>query len=226
MPNNNKCIESQLMKKFLMENAAITYTQKDEFTNHLLPLFPKKVDTGSYAETIAKSSAKASQLDLTIQSLDYELPKYHSLCLLSSFQKALALRMYAELYDVPDSDVEITDTCTSYKSVMVKGKFYGCLKSQTASSSMVVAQSSSGERAARIEKIVKHTAQIREEVKTHLLAFVSWFETYRSVGKPVSVWCLNDTYYGFIPVQSIVCRSVTSEGTLKGESVLFVVPCV
>ena len=64
MPTNNKCIESQLMKKFLMENAAITYTQKDEFTNHLLPLFPKKVDTRSYAETIAESSAKASQLFL------------------------------------------------------------------------------------------------------------------------------------------------------------------
>lgn len=72
------------------------------------------------------------------------------------------------------------------------------------------------------------------ELKTHLLAYVSWFKVHpesNSFGKLVSVW-----YYDlfddhtFLPVHLLVSRAVTLiddlYDDLYGESVLFVVPCV
>ena len=72
------------------------------------------------------------------------------------------------------------------------------------------------------------TVTVAGEVITHLVAYVSWFESYpqSSVCKPVSVWYNNDTQIGFIPVQSVVCRTVTLVDDLDGRSVLFVVPYI
>ena len=233
MPNNNRSIESQLMKRFLNENCVLTHSfvgEEDELTSQLLPLLPKKEDTGSYGETVSsvQTGPVANSTGWSINSIRFKLPKYCSRWLLNSFQKIHVLKMYAELYSVSESDVEVTETCFSYTSVVLNGRMYGCAKSRTASSSMVVAKYSSQERAARVEKIFKHTVTIAGEVITHLFAYVSWFESYPqpSIGKPVSVWYNNDTHIGFIPVQSIVCRTVTLVDDLDGQSVLFVVPCI
>ena len=85
-------------------------------------------------------------------------------------------------------------------------------------------------KAARINRSYKHAVSIDGETKTHLLAYLSWFEPHsknQNFGKPVSV-CYHDLYdhVGFVPVHFISCRCVSLVDTLDGESVLFVVPCV
>ncbi len=89
-------------------------------------------------------------------------------------------------------------TCYSYTSVVLKGKLFGSHKSRTSSSSIVTATNlfptselSSGLRAARIEKLYKHSVTVDGELKIHLLAYLSWFKPHPqtdSLGKPVSIW--------------------------------------
>ena len=85
-------------------------------------------------------------------------------------------------------------------------------------------------RAAKINKFYKHVVTINNEVKIHLLAYLSWFKVHPKndlFGKPVSVWYYDlYDYCGFVPVQYITSRSLALMDSLDGESVFFVVPCV
>ena len=84
--------------------------------------------------------------------------------------------------------------------MVLNDKVYGCAKTRSSSSAYTIARhtsTSSEETAARIERIFKHNITLSGSTKTHLLAHISWFESYdqpSSVGKPVTVWYLNDTH--------------------------------
>ena len=61
IPNNNRCIESQLMQRFLRENQALSSSiPDDEFNKHLSPLFPRVRHTGSIADTMLDARAQDS----------------------------------------------------------------------------------------------------------------------------------------------------------------------
>ena len=107
VPNNNRSIASQLMRRFLTENSASAHSfasEENEFTRELSPLLPKKVDTGSYGETVGDQRRPPCS-GWTTDSIRFVLPKYCSRCLLSSFQQVILLNMYADLYSVPQSDI-------------------------------------------------------------------------------------------------------------------------
>ena len=85
-------------------------------------------------------------------------------------------------------------------------------------------------RAARMEKFFKHTVTIKDEVKVHMLASLSFYKAHPqslSFGKPTSVWYYDlFDYCGLVPIQFLETRAVSLVDKLNGESVLFVIPCV
>lgn len=246
MPNNNRCIESQLMKRFLRETQSLaTSIPEDEFSEQLTPLFPKTKHTGSIADTMLAATVEESD-SLGVWTLDslgssINLPKFSSCCVLDHRQQDCAINLYTYLYSVLTTDIDIAHTCSSYSSVVVNGKMFGTHKSRTAASSIAIGKwdsnlpeyssaSLTGLRAARIEKFYKHTATIKGEVKVHLLASISWYKAHpqcQSFGKPVSVWYYDlFEHCGLIPVQFLITRAVSLVDKLNGEHVLFVVPCI
>jgi len=85
-------------------------------------------------------------------------------------------------------------------------------------------------RAARVNKFCEHTAHIKGEAKTHLVAYLSWYEEHPqkcACGKPVTIYYHNlFQHTGFIPIQYITSRAISLVDELNGETVMFVVPCV
>jgi hypothetical protein len=141
MPNNNRCIESQLMQRFLRENQVLSSSiPEDEFSKHLSPLFPRIRHTGSIADTMLGTRAQDSESDdfkkWTLDSLrsSVDLPGFCCRCVLDSRQQDCANKLYSYLYSVPQS---IAHTCSSYSS---DEKMFGTHKSRTAASSIIIGQ--------------------------------------------------------------------------------------
>ena len=70
MPNNNGSIECQLMQCFLRENQALSFPNPDEFSEDLLPLFPKMQQTGSVADTMSSTEHRAIDTGTQAWTLD------------------------------------------------------------------------------------------------------------------------------------------------------------
>ena len=83
MPNNNRSIEVQLMRRFLQENQVLTLPfdiEGDEFATKLFPLFPKKVQcvSVSYKYTfIFRGRMPSAVVCFSSIEKECELPKYH-----------------------------------------------------------------------------------------------------------------------------------------------------
>lgn len=246
MPNNNRCIESQLMKRFLQESHLCSLSlPDDEFSEQLSPLFPRIKQAGSLADTMLATSVRATSdvKEWTLDSLgsSINLPKFNKRCVLDSRQRDSAITLYSQMYSVSVTDDDIAHTCSSYALIVFNGKFFGTHNSRSAASSVIIGHWDSNLfkrptapslelRAARIDKLLKHTVTIIGEVKVHLLASLSWYKAHprnESFGKPTSVW-YHDLfeYCGLVPIQLCISRAVTLIDKLNGEFVLFAVPCV
>ena len=192
MPNNNRCIESQLMKRFLSESQILSFSiPDDEFSQQLAPLLPKTKHTGSIADTmLATTQVRGDNLqEWTLDSLGscIDLPKFSSRCVLDSRQQDCIINLYSYLYSVSVTEIDIAHTCSSYSSVTLDGTFFGTNKSRSAASSIIIAQWDSSLtmrpsapiselQATRIDKFYKHTITIKDEVKVHMLASLSWYK--------------------------------------------------
>ena len=138
-------------------------------------------------------------------------------------------------------------------SIKLNGKQLGSYISRSTSSSLVLATwknelfgtpvasgvtlSMNPLRAARINFFFLHRITLHGEIYEHLLASLSWFLyhcEHNSKGKPNTVWC-HDLFepvglHTLVPVQLIKCRVVSrvcsSSGSVSGESVLLVCPCI
>lgn len=107
MPNNNRCIESQLMKRFLSESQVLSYSiPDDEFSQQLAPLLPKSKQTGSIADTMLvttiQESSTSNLREWTLDSLGscIVLPKFSSRCVLDSRQRDCIINLYSYIYSV------------------------------------------------------------------------------------------------------------------------------
>ena len=83
-------------------------------------------------------------------------------------------------------------------------------------------------RAAKIEKFYKHSVDIGEENKTHLLCLLSWFKPYpRTITKPISVWYFDlFDHSSLVPAQVLQSRTISLKEKLNDELVLFVCSCL
>ena len=147
-----------------------------------------------------------------IDSVEYELPKVSTRCVLSAVQRESVIELYTNLY--PNLSVVIAHTCNSYKSLNYKEKLFG---TWTSALSIVMTNTFWGLTAARIGKLYKHTATVDGEMKIHLLAHVSCFKAHpknQFFGKPVSVWH-HDLYEfsGFVPVHLLCLVLINMQRT-------------
>ena len=227
MPNNKRAIEIQLMRRFLRENQILSSPLPDLYFNEFAPLFPKVQDTGSVGETLEDDvvpTLPSSPLAncWTVESLQCcQLPKHSYRQVLDSTQKEYLLQLFCHLYNVQPTDVDLRSLHRLYTYITMNNKVLGSCRSRTASSSIVFVKwdfnvfgrpSSSGPdvRPAQVNFFCDHVATIKNEDKSHLLAYLSWYQSHpknMDFGKPVTVWCNNlfEPYgiHSLIPVQFI-----------------------
>ena len=179
----------------------------DEFSQQLSPLLPKTKHTGSIVDTMLATAAVQERGDnpqeWTLDSLGSRivLPKVSSRCVLDSRQQDCLINLYSYIYSLSVTEIDIAHTCSSYLSVTIGGKFFVTNKSRSAASSVIIAQwdsnllkrpstvtHTSELRAARIKKCFKYTVTIKDEVKVHMLAPLSFYKAHpqsQSFGKPI-----------------------------------------
>ena len=242
-PNNNRSIECQIMQRILRENEALYLYSEDNIPESLVRCFPQMHYTGSVAETMVDSDIMGTihndemsswTLPDTLESVIC-LPKCKSHYVLSSTQKRTITNMYCSLYKI--DDVDLAQTCFAYKSLTVNGYRLSNYKSRSASSSIVMTyydpttfQKCATLKAARINQFYQHSVTICNEVKSHLLAYLSWYQEHpesSSCGKPVTIW-YQDLFEAnsFIPVELINSRAISLADEFNGDLVLFAVPCL
>lgn len=204
MPNT---IEIHLMRRFWRENQVLTSPLPDLYFNEFAPVFPKVQDTGSVGETLEDelmptlSSAPLAN-GWTIESLQvYQLPKHSYRQVLNSTHKEYLLQLFCRLYSVQPADVDLRSVCRLFTYISMNNKLFGSCSSRTASSSIVFVKwdlnvfghtSSSGPdlRPAKINFFCEHVITIKNEDKSHLVVYLSWYKSHpknSDFGKPVTV---------------------------------------
>lgn len=206
MPNNNRSIEIQLMKRFLQTKSMFSLIQDlpPEFKEDFLPLFRHPQEVGSLADTLSLPLQKSTPEELMItkwafESSDLQLhvPSHFSRQSFSTSDVDTLKELYSKLY--PNSAISNVSTLFfRYSSIKVRGKLLGCHESRSASSSIVivswdcklfgapVAEASTLsefelaqdnlERPARINFFAKHSITVCGRTLTHMLVSLSWFK--------------------------------------------------
>ena len=197
-PNNSHSIEVQLMQLFVRDAEVVSMSLPGEFSSDLKPLFPKEVSdsaSGSLRETllpIARHTVtRTSESDhckwaLTSPGVTISLPKYSTKILLNEWQIDCLLKLYMELYQLPESRVCMTTTiCKKYKSVTVNNILFGSSKSMSSASSVVLVKRDSSAifaqlprtgtitehaAAAQIHYFFQHTMMVDTNPHMHLFA--------------------------------------------------------
>ena len=215
LPNNNRCIEPQMMQRFIHDILTLSVNLPEEFHDILNPHLPSTHCSsnrvaGSLADTISPCS------DTTTDSWDYqessmELPSSRYRYLLDTTQVQLLSYLYSKLFNVTPDCIDLPSVCWKYTSITFNGKNLGSFNTRSASSSTILAVWSKklfGQPAISIvegfvvmdDKIVRatlinhfllHRPTIADEDHTVLLMSVSWYKFHHkmsSLGKPLTVW--------------------------------------
>ena len=79
MPNNNRSIEVQIMRRFLRESQAKTVALPLNFHEDFLPIIPRTLDvSGSILDTVDQQTSGTSTLTLSLPNMQVYLPKHCS----------------------------------------------------------------------------------------------------------------------------------------------------
>lgn len=229
MPNNNKCIETQLMRRFLEESHFFSAELPSEFSDQFQNIISSSKNSCSLLQVEGENNWTLSS---PIHHLS--VPDCYSRHTFSMLEKDSLFQLYSKLYNTQTNNIEISSLYMKYNHASMFGKQLGSFQTRTASSSLVFVSlkqvdASQNLRLARINNFCKHSVQINGHHKAHLLINVAWFKSHPkkdAYGKPVTIW-YHDLYEDFItivPVQFVKSRSVSLVNKLDGESVLFAVP--
>ena len=174
-PNHNHSIEVQLMQRVVRDAELVSMPLPDEFSTDLKPLFPNKVSdsaSGSLRETLlpqgdmtTASEPAQCKWALTSPGVTIGLPKCCTKAVLNEWQIDCLLKLYIELYQLPESRVCMTKICRKYKYVKVNNILFGSSKSRSSSSSIVLVKRDSSAVFALLPSqdngtITEHAAQI------------------------------------------------------------------
>ena len=143
MPSNNRCIEPQLAQHFLQDNAMLLSDFPNKFREleAFLPCNNLKSPVGSLADTLSW----AKECDSETQPCEYNekafiLCKIRSRYLFMENQSHLLKSLYAKLFLIPISSIEMSNFCWKYRSVKMREKIIGSHRTVSQSSSIVAAQ--------------------------------------------------------------------------------------
>ena len=219
LPNNNKSIETQMMKRFLSDTEVMRMPVPNEFQEdfqdflsfHRNPVGSLGMDCSSEAEK------------------ELQLPRHHIRCVFNSSELDELMNLFSGIYPT-STTLNITSTYSKYSMIEIGGNVYGSHKSRSKNSSVVLARLNGDTRPARIEYISKVSVSVDDDQHSHIVVCLCWFKCHvqkNKCGKPVTVWEHNlFDLCNFLPVQQIVCRTVTLIDKLDDVfgNVLFVSP--
>lgn len=234
MPNNNKSIETQLMRRFLEENQILSVQKPDEYSDQFVPILPTSTNSGSLLVAPSPAQHATNEERWTIESAIHQIriPNFCSRHTLSTSEKENITKLYADLYNTDQEVSCLSSICKKYTRASMFGKHFGSFNSR-ASSSIVFVKVHGNTRLACINYFCQHSALIGGNNKVHLLLNLSWYKSHTKThdfGKPVTVWYYDlfesSIDYDFVPIQFIQSRSVSLIKKLYEESVLFAVPVI
>ena len=147
MPNNNRCIEPQLMQRFIEDTTVQRTPFPEVFSSDLKPhvvdlrtsdTSGQKRVVGSLADTIFPFSFQDSSSCYKFEGFsDLELASSRSLYILSATQCEELTQLYSKLTSVPLSQISVPSSCWNYPSLSIQGKIVGSSKSRSKASSIV-----------------------------------------------------------------------------------------
>ena len=222
LPNNNRSIEVQMMKRFLSDTEIMRMSIPDQFRDDLQQLVSfQRHSVG----TLGKDTA--FQADCSKDSNDLLLPHNYSKCAFDSSEIRFLTEFFATIHS---TNCTVNTTYTRYTVATIRGNIFGSYKSRSKNSSIVIAAYGGDFRPARINYFAKVSVSDNGVAHSHIVVSLSWFKQHIKkdiCGKPVTVWehDLFD-FNGFSFVQSIKCKTVSLVDKLDDiyGNVLFVSP--
>ena len=237
-PTNNKLIEPQLMKRFLHDNFACSFTFPSEFEDDFSSIcsFHDQRACGSALHTITPTPD-----DL------YCLPTHSTRDTFCAGDQSLISLLYQRLHHTTNH-VSVNSIFKKYSSIEIRGKCYNTDRLSIAlvkwDNDLFLDQPTIFEeslihsdcRPVKVHYFAKVSLCIGDYDNTGdsiVLAFVSWYfpHTCRYVlGKPVQAWnpSMFEAHgvYCFVPVHLFMARCAHCVKVVESDSLLLVVPLV
>ena len=235
LPNNNRSIEIQLLKRFVESTNQLVLPEEyhDEFSS----IFRNKRVVGTLSQCVESTVPQLTH------DQHYHLPKFFQRSVLMDDELAQLKELYSDLLQVPASTIDAPNSYRKYQQIIIDGKLFGSAKSRSASSIIMAVRHPTSEiRAAQVHFYAQHTIVVGEQSYSFLLFYPVWFKPHQQhslYGKPVTMWepdCYesSDTY-NLLPVQFMRSRTVSlidmcalskSDSNSCNETVLLVCPIV
>lgn len=238
-PNNNKEIESQLMKRFLADNFAYSLlcpsNFHEEFHQLSMPLPRSLLQTMNPVITVPQS---------------VEVPKCYTRKIFTSteFERGLIVKLLEKL---EGAEIEINDVIRQYSSITINGNRLAVYDSHPCVAMIKWDKELFGDRPLHhstwLDSTIIRPASIQHvwqiayrvatassfEFHTRLFMQVNWYLEHPALselGKPAQIWCNNlfevSGTHSFVPVHLYYSRCIHCIMPIGGEHVLLVVPLV
>ena len=182
LPNNNKLIETQMMRQFLKDQKVMWLPFPNEFQQDFEGLLASIRNDIPIDGTLASDSSKKLDFDVSNFSLTSGINITLSRsCIRSVFCETdleNIQQMYAHIYSTSTADVEVHAVYYRYMTVTIDGKVYGSYRSQSKHCSIILAKLNDEIRPTRINFFAKQ-CYYKSDLISHFLASLSWFQKER-----------------------------------------------
>lgn len=142
LPNNNRSIEVQMMKRLQTDIQATSVSYPVQFEDQFRPVFPPYelptvAEELSFETTVAPSSPSKWSLE-AVKGL--HLPSAFRVVSLSSSAREQLKELYSKMYDLPLAEIDACITVHKYSTVKLGNISLGSHKSRSHNSSVLLAQ--------------------------------------------------------------------------------------
>ncbi len=252
-PTNNRSVEVQIMQRFLLDIRNLSLlqcTDKDEcslFTDVVITHAETFQSTSSYNRRI-QSCSKQPPI-VTFTGLQITPAPKHTICVLSQIESVVVKDLYSKFYsqDMESGETELPLSFQKMNVITVNGQklesnaYYlaeSVLQFDTPLSQPVAGVTHSQLQTSRPAKILywaihRFVPRGSSVPVVTVLARILWPQSHPEqfcMGKPVEVWCFElfeaTNKNGFVPLENISSRLLTSEAKLNDEHVLVTIPVI
>ena len=247
--NNNRCIELQMINRFvvdgLIRNVELPMKFRQELESHFSFSQPSLVS--SLADTVRPQSSTSLQSEWMFSN-KFVLPSHRSWYNFNDEELEEIGKLLSRLYSVSLSSLQFSRSCWKYQ---IQDKQIGSYQSRSRPSSIVMAnwnsdlfehilaaeleepeQTSHSNllKPARVNYFLLHDVVINDTPITHLFVSLSWYKCHsrgNSLGKPLSLWCGNSfELQCYAPVQFLKHRTVSHIIHETNAVLIIICPCV
>ena len=222
LPNNNRSVEVQMMKRFVADTEVIRIPLPTEFREEFTNLVSFQKNPSGSLGTDCTTCGSTGLCDV-------EFPHTFTRAVFDSYEIEQLQQLFTILYPA-STNCQFSSLYRKYSTVVKGGKAFGNFKSRSKNSSIIFAELNGESRPARINYFAKVSTFIDGTSDIHILVCLSWYKNHAqkmACGKPVTVW-EHDSFElcNFIPIAQIKSRAVSLVDKLDDVfgNVLFVSP--